>query len=269
MKRRLAAAAAAAAPLLALALAVPASASTGPGVPSIEESGYQAADAQFRFVHATVFLRDPTQYSASLAGYGLSVQLWSAGRVIVLGVSDGTGSPGPYSPAVAVFDRVTHALVCSTAEPPGPLQCPGTPVSWANGSVSFPAGRSVTESLFYDQRSGIVTATVLDVTTGLASSATYHAGIGQSFKAARIGAEVGNTPWDDAGYINPPAVVTKLAAFSGAELTTYSGSNSNLRSWWVHSKLIMTSDGTSAGDTRATSTDLSGGGSSFTVNLQP
>jgi hypothetical protein len=269
MKRRLAVvAAAAAAPLLAFALAVPVGASTGPLVPSIEESGYQGADAQFRFVQATVFLRDPTQYSASLAGYGLSVQLWSEGRVIVLGVSAGTNPPSSYSPAVSVFNRVTHALVCSTAANP-PQQCPDTPVSWANGSVSFPAGRSVTENLFYDQRSGVVTATVLDVTTGLASAATYHAGIGQSFKVARIGAEVGFTPWDDMGYIAPPAVVTKLAAFSGAALTTYSGSHSNLRSWWVHSKLIMTSDGTSAGDTRATSTDLSGGGSSFTVNLQP
>ena len=86
---------------------------------------------------------------------------------------------------------------------------------------------------------------------------------------ARIGAEVGFTPWGDEAYIGPPAVVTKLAAFSGAELTTYSGSHSNLRSWWVHSKLIMTSDGTSAGDTRATSTRLSGGGSSLTVKLQP
>jgi hypothetical protein len=147
-----------------------------------------------------------------------------------------------------VFDRVTHALVCSTAGPP---QCPDTPVSWTNGSVSFPAGRSVTESLFYDQRSGIVTATVLDVTTGVASSATYHAGIGQSFKLARIGAEVGGTPWDDAGYIAPPPVATKLAAFSGAELTTYSGSNSTLRSWWMHSA-DHDQDGTSAGDTRAT-----------------
>lgn len=268
MKRRLAATAAAAAPLLALALAVPASASTGPNVPSIEESGYQGHDAQFRFVEATVYLRDPAQYSASLAGYGLSVQLWSAGRVIVLGVSAGTNPPSSYSPAVSVFDRVTHALVCSTAASP-PQQCPGTPVSWANGSVSFPAGRSVTESLFYDQRSGVVTATVLDVTTGLASAATYHAGIGQSFKVARIGAEVGFTPWDDGGYIAPPAVVTKLAAFSGAALTTYSGSHSNLRSWWVHSKLIMTDTGTSAGETRATSTDLGSGGSSFNVNLQP
>ena len=268
MKRRLAAAAAAAAPVLALALAVPASASTGAPVPSIEESGYQGADAQFRFVEATVFLRNPTQYSASLSGYGLSVQLWSAGRVIVLGVSAGTNPASSYSPAVSVFDRVTHALVCSTAAPP-PQQCPGTPVSWTDGSVSFPAGGSVTESLFYDQRSGVVTATVLDVTAGVASAATYHAGIGQSFKAARIGAEVGFTPWDDMGYIAPPAVVTKLAVFSGAALTTYSGSHSNLRNWWVHSKLIMTSDGTSAGDTRATSTDLSNGGSSFTVNLQP
>jgi hypothetical protein len=268
MKRRLAVvAAAAAAPLLAFALAVPVGASTGPLVPSIEESGYQGADAQFRFVQATVFLRDPTQYSASLAGYGLSVQLWSEGRVIVLGVSAGTNPPSSYSPAVSVFNRVTHALVCSTAANP-PQQCPDTPVSWANGSVSFPAGRSVTENLFYDQRSGVVTATVLDVTTGLASAATYHAGIGQSFKVARIGAEVGFTPWDHSGYIAPPAVVTKLASFSGAALTTYSGSHSNLRSWWVHSKLIMTSDGTSAGETRATSTDLGNGGSSFNVNLQ-
>jgi hypothetical protein len=79
---------------------------------------------------------------------------------------------------------------------------------------------------------------------------------------------VGFTPWDDSAYIAPPAVVTKLASFSGAALTTYSGSHSNVRSWWVHSKLIMTSDGTSAGETRATSTDLGNGGSSFNVNLQ-
>ena len=58
--------------------------------PTKEQAGYQFTGAQFRYAQATVYLRNASQYSASIGGLGQSVQFWGGGRVYVLGVSDTT-----------------------------------------------------------------------------------------------------------------------------------------------------------------------------------
>ncbi|HEX7270091.1 MAG TPA: hypothetical protein VF256_22075 [Streptosporangiaceae bacterium] len=71
-----------------------------------------------------------------MAGFGVSAQLWTRYRVLVVGVSNTTNA-GNYFAAVAIFNRRTHALICSTAAS-GAQQCPNTGSAWTNGSVSFP-----------------------------------------------------------------------------------------------------------------------------------
>src|SRR5258705_553419 len=99
----------------AVALALPAGliataagAATGPVTPTKEQAGYQFTGAQFRYAQATVYLRNASQYSASIGGLGQSVQFWGGGRVYVLGVSDTTSS-SPWSPNVAGSSPTTRA----------------------------------------------------------------------------------------------------------------------------------------------------------------
>ena len=56
--------------------AVTASAATGKVIPIKEEAGYQFTGAQFRHAQASVYLRNASQYSASVGGLGHSVQFW-------------------------------------------------------------------------------------------------------------------------------------------------------------------------------------------------
>jgi hypothetical protein len=229
----------------AVALALPAglmaataSAATGKVTPTKEEAGYQFTGAQFRYAQATVYLRNASQYSAYVGGLGQSVQFWGGGDVYVLGVSDTTSS-SPYSPAVAVFNNSTHALVCATAN----NTCAGTPSSWTSGSVSYPPGRSVQEKIFYNTGNGDLTFTVNDLTAKTSSGFTMNIGTGVSFKEVRIGTEFGDDPWTPPSSFTAPAAQTKVAAFSGGRLTNYKGTRYGLSGYFTTSPLIMTGAG--------------------------
>ena len=231
-------AAAAVLALPAVLAATTASAATGPVTPTKEEAGYQFTGAQFRFAQATVYLRNASQYSSSIAGLGQSVQFWGGGAVYVLGVSDST-TASPYSPAVAVFNNSTHALVCATA---GTNPCAGTPPSWTSGAVSYPSGHSVQEQIFYNTGNGDLTFTVKDLTAGTSSGFTLNIGTGVSFKEVRIGSEFGATPWSPPTF-TPPAAKVKVAAFSGGQLTNYKGTKFGFSGYFTTSPLIMTGPG--------------------------
>src|ERR1700729_1376445 len=73
-----------------LALAMPAGASTGTAQISPEQAGYSATGAQFKTIDARVFLRQPAQYAGEVASFGHSVQLWSSGLVISVGLTAST-----------------------------------------------------------------------------------------------------------------------------------------------------------------------------------
>jgi hypothetical protein len=242
--------------------AVPASAATGPTIPTKEEAGYQFTGAQFRYAQASVFLRNASQYSGFIGGLGQSVQFWGGGRVYVLGVSD-TTSTSPYSPAVAVFNSSTHALVCATA---GSTPCQGTPASWLNGSVSYPSGHSVQESIFYNTTTGNLKFTVTDLTALTSSGFTLTIGTGVSFKQVRIGTEFGNDPWSPPASFTAPATPTKLAVFSNGRLTNYKGNHFGFSGYFTTSPLIMTGAGNvlEAAPSRLNST-----GNGFTTFLAP
>ncbi|MDR0345989.1 MAG: hypothetical protein LBI49_23330 [Nocardiopsaceae bacterium] len=249
-----------------------AGASTAARIPTAEQAGYAATNAQFQFVSANVYLRKAAQYASSVSGYGDSVQLWSHGIEITLGVSNTTASGGGFSPAMAVFDPSKQApddVTCSTA---GASACPGTPKNWTDGSVSFPVGHTVTLALEYNRGSGLVTAIIRDETAGKASQASYDVGQGVSFNQARVGAETGcYAPWDPASVngcgsaVTPPSAQQVLTRFTGVTLVTYSGHVTGMSSWWQHHKVLLT--GGSA--TQAAPSNLGSSGTAFTVSLLP
>ncbi|MBO0774025.1 MAG: hypothetical protein J2P35_21445 [Actinobacteria bacterium] len=253
-----------------------AGASTAARISTPEQAGYAATNAQFQFVSANVYLRNPAQYASSLGSYGDSVQLWSDDMEITLGVSDTTSSGGGFSPAMAVFDHTKTApddVTCSTA---GTTPCPGTPKNWTDGSVSYPKGDTVTLALEYNRGSGLVTAIIRDETAGKASQASYDVGTGVSFNQARVGAETGcYAPWDPASVngcgstVTPPSAPQLLSRFTGVTLVTYSGHVSGMASWWQHHKVLLTADGTATQPTQAAPANLGSGGTSFSVSLLP
>ena len=255
----------------ALAAAMPAGAATGPAVASVQQAGYAATGAQFRNVRESFTLPDASTFAPEIQGFGLSVHLWSAHSVVVLGVSNSTVA-GNYNAAAAVFNPVAKSTVCSTAGSGAGL-CAGVPANWTDGSVSFAPGDFVTESIFYSRSAGTTQFTVTDATSGQSLTYVRHAGTGISWNQARVGAEFGCTPWTSCGtgpvpYTSPSDPVT-LARISGAGLTTYSGHRSGLSSWWTHSKIEWTRNGKTTGAVNATASNLSSGGTVFRVNLQP
>ncbi len=147
------------------------------------------------------------------------------------------------------------------------------PADWADGSVSFAPGDFLTESIFYSQSAGTTAFSVIDQTSGQSLSYTRMAGKGISWNQARAGAEFGCTPWASCGtgpvpYTAPPDPVT-LASISGVRLTSYSGHRAGLSSWWTHSKIEWTRNSKTTGAVNAKATNLSGGGTTFSVSLQP
>jgi hypothetical protein len=256
-----------------LTMAGMAAASTGTTQISPEEAGYSATAAQFQTVSASVFLRNPEQYATVVAGYGHSVQLWSSSLVMVLGVS-GTTAAGSaaagFSPAVAVFDRASHALLASSTDGTIPAQwCPaGGSCQPATSGGSFPAGTTVTERMHYSPATGTANFTASD-TAGDRFTATYNAGTGQSFNQARIGTEFGATPWA-APTFTPPANWAKIAVYNNARLVSYSGHAATLDSWWVnHALEANTGAQSETGDWVAIPSNLANSGASFATFFVP
>ena len=154
----------------------------------------------------------------------------------VLGVSDTTSS-SPWSPNVAVFNNSTHALICAASL----ANCPDQ--SGGFGSTSYATGHTITESIFYSQSTGDLTFRVDDVTASAFASYTVNVGTGVSFTQVRIGTEFGNDPWSTPASFSPPAAQTKLAAFSGGQLTNYKGTKFGFSGYFTTAPLIMTGPG--------------------------
>jgi hypothetical protein len=243
--------AAGAAAAAVLSVAVPAGASTGMTEISPEQTGYTATGAQFRNVTATVFLRNPAQYASEVASYSHSIQLWSPDLVLVLGVSSSTSSTAGFAPAATVYNRSTHAVIAQT---------PGT--------ASFPSGDTVTERMHYDVGSGAVTFTATDP-AGKSFIATDTVAAGESFGQARIGTEFGTDPWTAPSSYTPPANLTKIAVYNSVRLTSYSGHNATLVSWWVNHPLLANTGQQSGSDWVAVPSNLYNSGASFQTAFVP
>jgi hypothetical protein len=253
-------------------MAGPASAATGSARFSIENAGYVATGAHFRFVQTVVTLPKASDFAGQVKGYGVSVHLWSGNRVLVLGVSDSTTTTlpaPPYSAAVAVFDRSTHNLICATAN----NSCPNVGAAWLDSRNQFPAGDKVLISEFYNRTQGFDQFTVSDQTSGQSLSFTLKDTTSELYGQARVGAEFGCTPWAACGggqvAYTPPALEKHLVTFTNTRLTTYSGLKTSLIAPWTHSKLFMTADGTSQTPIEVAPHGLWNSGMNFGVFLEP
>ena len=257
-------AAAGAAAAMVLALAVPAGASTGTTELSPEQAGYTATGAQFASAGAEVYLRQPAQYAAQVTSFGHSVQLWSSGLVLVVGVTASTSGSG-YTPYAKIYDTSTHQLLASD---PNAQWCDVSD-NCSSTIGTIPAGETVLFNVVYHPKNGDV---VLDASPGIGEggfSADYQAGTGVSFTQARMGTDFGSSPWDASYPHTPPAQYTKAGAFSHATLTTYSGHTSSLWSWWVHHQLLANTEQQSSADWVAIPTNLTSGGTSFQTYFVP
>jgi hypothetical protein len=251
----------------ALALAGPAAAATGPKYYSPEQAGYAATGARFQYVQTSVYLPKAARFASEVAGYGVSVQLRTPYRVVVLGVSNST-TAGNYNAAVAVYNKTKRSLICSTAGS-GAQACPHVGSRWTDGSVSFAPGDTVTLAIAYDRFSGVDHFYVDDETTGVELFYSgYAPGTGQSYNQARAGAEFAASPWSGFTY-TAPASETHLVTFRDSVLVTYRGGVAGFSSSWTHNKIVATSTGNSAGTVEVVPSDLSNFGSNFGVYLKP
>jgi hypothetical protein len=255
---------AAAAAAAVLALAAPVGASTGTAEISPEQAGYTATGAQFKTITATVFMRQPSFYAGQVASFGHSVQLWSSGLVVSLGVTASTSSSrGGYTTYATIYDRSTHQVIASN---PNAQWCYEDHCSPGPANLD-PSFHGLTWGISYDPASGQLT---MDGNTveGVDFSASYTV-TGQSFTQARVGTDFGSTPWDDSYSHTPPAQSTKAATYSNVGLTTYSGHKSTLWAWWVHHPLLANTGQQSGSDWVAIPTDLTNGGANFQTFFVP
>jgi hypothetical protein len=245
-----------------LALAMPAGASTGTAQISPEQAGYTATGAQFKTIDARVFLRQPTQYAGEVASFGHSVQLWTSGLVVTVGVTAST-SGSAYTPYATIYDRSTHQVIASN---PNAQYC--EPDACAPVARTFFPGVSWTLRINYLPEVGqVVMSGFTD--GGLWGFTSSYDLTAQSFTQARVGTEFGNSPWDASYPHTPPASSMKIAAYNNVSLTTYSGHAATLWSWWVHHKLLANTGQQSGSDWVAVPTDLSNGGASFQTFFVP
>jgi hypothetical protein len=249
-----------------LALAVPAGASTGTAQISPEQAGYTATGAQFEMVRGDVYLRKPAQYAGEVASLGHSVQLWSSGLVVTVGVRAST-SGGGYTTYATIYDRSTHQVIASNPNAstcdkygnchPGPaILDPGFALGLAIGYV--PASGNLSMAEFYTDSLGDET-----------DFYSFYTATGQSFTQARVGTEFGSSPWDGSYSYTPPASYVKVARYTSVSLTSYSGHIATLWSWWVHHKLLANTEKQTGSDWVAVPTDLVNGGASFQTWFVP
>jgi hypothetical protein len=265
ISRWLPAAAVMSAAVAAVVLAGPgvAGASTGTAEISPEQAGYTATGAQFKYVDALVYLRNPRQYASEVASFGDSVQLWSADLVVTLGVTASTSGSG-YTQYATIYNRSTHTVIASN---PNGEFCDDNEDVCNLPPTPFDAGTQLDLSISYSPADGNLE--MIEVFSGGFSFVSFYTVTGQSFTQARIGTDFGSSPWDGSYSHTPPANYVKAAAYSNATLVTYSGHTSSLRSWWVHHPLLANTEQQSGSDWVAVPTSLSSFGSSFSTYFVP
>ena len=246
-----------------LALAMPADASTGTAQISPEQAGYTATGAQFRHISASVYLRNPAQYAGEVASFAHSVQLWSSGLVITIGLTAST-SGSAYTPYATIYDRSTHQVIASD---PNAQYCEPSGDCFSDRPFTFPSGSRLTLTINYLPEVDEV-AMFESSNNGYDFNSSY-ALTAQAFSQARVGTEFGSSPWDASYPHTPPVKSLKIAAYNDVSLRSYSGHTATLWSWWVHHKLLANTGQQSGSDWVAVPAGLSNGGASFQTFFVP
>ncbi len=258
----------------AILLAGSAAASTGPAYYAPDQAGYTATGAHFKVVEVNAWLPDASRFSREIGRLGFSLEMRTPAKVIDLTIyacTDSTCRPGGrpvtnrYRLAFKVYNRSTHAVICSSAI--ATPTCPQVNGAW--NKARFAPGHTVGLELLYQQDAGLMLVSV-----GGQRYLDYMPGAGLLINQARIGVELGGTPWSTVPF-RAPARETRLASFGvpvgppyEAEFATYQGQTSCLNSWWARHQLEMTSNGTSGPAVEARPHGLSNLGCNFGVYLE-
>ena len=249
MIRRLAVALGAAGAAVTM-LAGSAAASTGGAYYAPDQAGYTATGAHFKEVSVNAWLPDASRFSREIGRLGLSLEMRTPAKVIDLTIyacTDSTCRPGGrpvtnrYRLAFKVYNRSTHAVICSSAI--ATSTCPQVNQAW--NKARFASGHTVGLVLFYQQDPGFMM-----VTAGGQRYLDYEPGQRLLINQARIGVELGGTPWSTVPF-RAPAREMRLASFGvpvgppyEAEFSTYKGQTSCLNSWWTRHQVETTGNGT-------------------------
>jgi len=177
-----------------------AAADTGPRVSSADQAGFSATGARFYGVEIWAKLPDAGRFSGQLGRVGVSVQLWTRQMVFDLTVSACTdpaciagGKPASYRyrPVLSIYNRSTHAVVCSTSPAKGLSTCSGEQPGWNQCRIS--PQQTVNLSMDYFHPAGWLNALVQ---AGRCSVNVIDSpGVGLVVNQARIVAQFGLTPW--------------------------------------------------------------------------
>ncbi len=234
-----------------LGSAAAASASTGPtkyNNGATEGAGYSVTHARFRYVQDSVYLRSATKFAATDDGVSWESHLYGTDTVSLRKVHAvlGIGGDPQTSSTYGVWASVN-----------------GNPVTMF-GDSQFSAGQTVTESIYYNRANGVMSFSAYssngDVAYGQALVGTTVA-----FRTAEVfgGIDPGSS------FVAPSAPLT-LGRFTNVKLTTYSGYHGTIgSSSFVHSKTVVTSNGTSTGTVMAAPSRLNTAGNSFTSYIEP
>ena len=214
------------------------------------DAGYAVYGKHFSVVETWVTLPRASRFAREAGRIGASVQLWTAREVIDLRVSactDATCRPGgrsgchSYHAVLDVYNRRTHALICSTTAG-GPRRCPAPIGSFSRTPIA--SGHNIGLSLVYPvpYDSVEVTAGNLGYTYWVPSSNTGKPLL--NFTQARITAEFGSSPWARPG-LDPPAARIAVMSFDrptpppyAAEIGTIAGKAAGIAApWWGHHKM--------------------------------
>ena len=220
----------------------PASAAThlsGQTVYNVENAGYVASGRSFRFVSTTLTVA-PRIVPKDNDGF------------VAIGIS--ASCPGECGPPDAwIYVQ------------PGGGPDSVTYQGFTNAGmfkVSPHAGDQLTVSVYYDRQGhNYFTATDLTQHTTQTIRGTLPGGMRPVYDHAELDAAV-------SGEVAPPLADTRLWQFAGTRLTTYTGVHGSLQGPWQLTKLVKTTDGTSAGTVVDSPSGLSNGGADFGIWLR-
>jgi hypothetical protein len=274
-----------------LALAGPAGTAAASGRGSHLTSGdavYAVTARRLGGVETWVTLPHASRLARDLGSLSATVQLWTARTVLdlkVVACTDASCRLGgrpvsrDYHLVFSVYDRKTRTLVCSTSAA-GRLQCPGVPRSW--NSARFAPGHTVELDLAYTIPYDFVFASVADQGNGSGQNYNYPvtpnyvpAKPTRYFTEARIGVELGTSPWAGVPMRAPRAAV-RLASFDrpppppyAVEVWPLTGFGGGIASsQWGHHAVRATVAGSPARPAAEPGT-LWDDGYGFTVYLEP
>ncbi|MHB1434410.1 MAG: hypothetical protein ACYCVZ_20125 [Streptosporangiaceae bacterium] len=248
---------------------------TGPAFRSPEQAGYAVSGARFTGVEAWVRLPPAARFAREVGQLGVSAQVMTSRLVIDLkatACSTTTCRPGgrpvmrSYRVQVSVYNRSSHALICSTAAS-GSRECPNVPSSFRNYRVR--PGKKVQLYIIYAPPWRFLFLSVGDAQYNLPVS--RHS----AFTQANLGVEFGATPWSSVPFRAPrtPIAITTFGRPKPppywAEVITANGSSGGIAGWWAHHAVTMTRNGRPGGAPEARPGVLSDHGYRFTVYLEP